>query len=74
MRNSKLTETRLVFITVVVVIGLGIIGKLVFTRINAPINSLNQDAQIADAIWINKLLFLTLSIVIFSYSSQFIGW
>jgi PAS domain S-box-containing protein len=66
MRNSKLRETRLVFITVLVVIGLGLLGKLVFSEISASINLLSQEAQIAEVLRINKLLFLTLSIVIFS--------
>ena len=66
MRHSKLSETRLVFITVVVVIGLGIIGKLVFSEISTSIHLLNKEAQLAEVIRVNKLLFLTLSIVIFS--------
>lgn len=66
MRYSKLSETRLIFITVLVVIGLGFLGILVFSEISASINLLKKDAQIAEVLRINKLLFLTLSIVIFS--------
>lgn len=66
MSKSKLSETRLIFFTVVVIIGLGLIAKLVFSEISDSIKLLKQDAQIAEEIRINKLLFLTLSIVIFS--------
>lgn len=66
MRNSKLSEPQLVFITILLVIGLGLLGKLVFSEISDSINLLNQNARIVEAIRINKLLLLTLSIVIFS--------